>query len=118
MKIEGVNKITGEIVKPYETPEHLKIKDVIKQQIEFVNRNIKDARGEKISRLNGDNLSKVLMELTAMYETLSMWLADEKLHIADLKTANELKFANEYVSYKNQEGETSLCGRHEAVRPT
>jgi hypothetical protein len=114
MKIDGVNKETGEVVKPYETPEHLDIKKIIQEQIDYVNSTIRDKNGEKIARLDGDTLSMVLMELTAMYESLSRWLADEKLHIADLKTALELKFADTYCDIKKINSETNETARMKA----
>lgn len=114
MKIDGVDKKTGEVMKPYDTPEHLDIKRIIRDQVNYVNKTIKDENGQKIAHLNGDTLSRVLMELTAMYESLSMWLADEKLHLADLKTVYELKFANKYCDLKATVGETNETSRMKA----
>ncbi len=111
MIIEGVNKKNGEILKPYETPDHLDVKKVLQEQIRYVNANIKDKQGEKISRMSGDVMVDVLMHLTGYYESLSTWLANEKLHISDLKTELDLKFANEYIAYKTQEGETNETAR-------
>src|SRR6266699_7227991 len=100
MKIDGVDTSTGEIMKPYDTPEHRAIMKVITRQVKYVRANIKDGDEEKISRQNGDVLVDILMVLTGYYEELSFWIANEKLHISDLKTAVDLKFAKEYIAYK------------------
>ena len=114
MKIESVNKKTGEYVKPYDTPEHLAIMKVITRQVKFVRDNIKDGDNEKISGQSGDVLVNTLMALTGYYEELSYWLANEKLHVAELKTALDLKFAAEYIAYKKEEGQTNETARMNA----
>lgn len=114
MKIDGINKETGEVVKPYETPEHQKILKVINRQVAFVRANIKDEDQEKIARLSGDALVEVLMALTGYYEELGKWLADEKLHIADLRSGLELKFAQEYIKQKQLKSETNETARMKA----
>jgi hypothetical protein len=114
MKIDGVNKETGEVIKPYETPEHKAIMQVITRQVKYVRANIKDGDEEKLSRLNGDVLVNILMVLTGYYEELGYWLANEKLHIADLKTALDLKFAKEYIAWKNEEKQTNETARMNA----
>lgn len=114
MRIEGVNKETGEVVKPYDTPEHLGIMKVITRQVKYVRDNIKDGDEEKISGQSGDVLVNVLMALTGYYEELSYWLANEKLHVADMKTALELKFAKEYIAFKQEEKQTNETARMNA----
>lgn len=114
MRIESVNKTTGEIVKPYDTPEHLGIMKVITRQVKFVRDNIKDGDTEKISGQSGDVLVNTLMTLTGYYEELSYWLANEKLHVAELKTALDLKFAAEYIALKKEEGQTNETARMNA----
>lgn len=114
MKIEGLNTETGEILKPYETPEHLAIMKVITRQVKYVRENIKDGDTEKISRHSGDVLVDILMVLTGYYEELSFWIANERLHIADLKTASDLKFSREYLAYKQEEKETNETARMKA----
>lgn len=114
MIIEGTNKETGEIVKPYDTPEHLAVMKIITKQVKYVRNNIKDGDEEKISRHNGDMLVDILMQLTGYYEELSFWLANEKLHIADLKTALDLKFAKEYIAFKAEEKQTNETARMNA----
>lgn len=114
MKIDGVNKETGEVVKPYETPEHTAIMKVITRQVTYVRTYIKDDEDEKISRHNGDTLVDILMTLTGYYEELSFWLANEKLHVADLKTSLELKFAKEYIEFKSEEKQTNETARMNA----
>lgn len=115
MIMEDINKETGEYIKPYMSDKHQDILKVINRQVHFVKTNIKDGEEEKISRQNGDNLSSILMTLTGYYEELSTWLAHEKLHLADMKTALDLKKANEYVAYKQQEGETNETARMKAM---
>lgn len=114
MKIDGIDKQTGEIMKPYETPEHKGIMKVITRQVKYVRTYIKDDEDEKISRHNGDTLVDILMTLTGYYEELSFWLANEKLHVADMKTALELKFAREYIAWKNEEKQTNETARMNA----
>lgn len=95
---DNIDPETGVILAAYETPSHLSIKLLVGAQMEYVNETFRDPDDpDKFARLSGDTLSMVLMELTATYESLSKWLADEKLHLADLKTALELKFADEYL---------------------
>lgn len=115
MKPEGINKETGEVVKSYETPEHKNIKVIIEQQVKYVHDTLKEKNDpDKFAKLSPDSLSMVLMELTAMYESLSKWLADEKLHVADLKTARQIKFANHYCVLKAKRGETNETSRMKA----
>lgn len=115
MKIDHIDKTTGEVFKPYESPEHLKIKDIIKEQIQYVHRTLKDSNDpDKFARLDPDTMSLSLVELAAMYESLSKWLADEKLHIADLKTAYEIDFANQYCKLKSINSETNETARMKA----
>lgn len=114
MKVDYTDKSTGEILKPYQSPNHLKIKKVLEEQIKYVRFNIKEGDNEKISRLNGDELSEVLMTLSAYYEYLSTWLAHEKLHLAELKNSLDFKFAEEYLAFKNEEGETNETARMKA----
>lgn len=111
---ENVDPETGEILRPYETKSHLDIKNIVGRQIKYVHETLKDESDpDKFARLSPDVLSMVLMELTAMYESLSKWLADEKLHVADLKTALELKLAEKYCDLKLQ-GETNETARMKA----
>lgn len=115
MRYDGTIKETGEIVKPYNTPEHSKILNVINRQVKFVRNNIKDESGrELLSGKNGDTLVEIMVTLVGYYEELGAWLADEKLHLDDLKTALDLKNADEYIAYKNQEGETNETARMRA----
>lgn len=114
MIMEGINKETGEYVKPYETPEHNDILKVINRQVAYVRANIKDGEQEKIARLSGDALVQVLMTLTGYYEELGKWLADEKLHLADLKTTLDLKMANAYCDLKKVNSETNETARMKA----
>lgn len=115
MIIEGVNKETGEVLKPYETPEHKNILKVINRQVAYVRANIKDEEGnELLSGKSGDVLMEHLIVLTGYYEELGKWLADEKLHLDDLKTALELKFSQEYIKQKQVQAETNETARMKA----
>lgn len=112
MKIEGIDKETGEIMKRYELPSHAEIKNEITKQTNFVHRNFRDPKDpDKFARLDGDTLSMVLMELTGMYEYLGKWLADERLHLADMKTEYDIKFANRYCELKALKSETNETAR-------
>ncbi len=115
MILDGVDKSTGEIMKRYETPEHARIMHVVTRQVKYVRDNIKDGDVQKIAGKGGDVLVEILMNLTGYYEELGTWLADEKLHLADLKTSLDLKKANEYVAYKGEEGETNETARMKAL---
>lgn len=66
---DNIDLSSGEVieVKPYETEKHLSIKTEIAKQIDYVNRTLKDEGGE-LTRLDGDTLSMVLMELTSYYD--------------------------------------------------
>lgn len=100
---------------PYETQQHNDIAKIIMKQWSFVHATLRDEKDpDSFARLSGDGLSLLLMELTAMYESLSKWLADEKLHIADLKTAMDFKFADEYITYKRRKSETNETARMQA----
>lgn len=113
---EGVNLETGEVIaiKPYETEEHKEIKKEVAQQIAYVHKTLKDDENPgQLARLDGDTLSMVLMELTAYYEYLHSWLANEKLHLSDLKSTYEIKFANEYITLKDR-GTTNETARMKA----
>lgn len=114
MIVEEFNKSTGEYMKPYELPAHKKVKTEIERQIKFVNTYIKDSNGEKISNLSGDNLVSCMYQLAAMYEYLGTWLANERLNVDDLKSVLELKIANEYISFKQEEKETNETARMKA----
>lgn len=109
---DNINLNTGEVIttKPYETEDHLSIKTEISKQIKYVNGTLKDEKGQ-LARLDGDTLSLVLLELVAYYQYLTAWLADEKLHLADMRTAIELKFAQRYCDLKATKGETNETSR-------
>jgi hypothetical protein len=114
VKIDGIDKETGEIIKPYDTKEHKEIMKVIARQVAYVRANIKDDDQEKIAGLSGDGLVEVLMTLTGYYEELGKWLADEKLHMADMRTALDIKFAQEYIKQKQLKSETNETARMKA----
>lgn len=112
MIMDGIAPDTGEVMKRYELPAHAEIKNAVNKQFSFIKRNFKDPKDpDKFARLDGDSLSMVLMELTGMYEYLGKWLADEKLHLADMKTAYDIKFANRYCELKALKSETNETAR-------
>lgn len=116
MKLDGIEKSTGEIMKRYELSAHAEIKKEITKQVNFIIRNFKDPQDpDKFARLDGDTLSMVLMELTGMYEYLGKWLADEKLHIADMETDYDIKFANRYCELKALKSETNETARMKSM---
>ena len=100
-------------MKPYETPEHLGFLKVVRRQVSYVKSNVKDGNKQKIAGKSGDVLVEVLMVLTGYYEELGEWLSNEKLHLAHLRTALDLKTADIYIQYKN-EGETNETSRTKA----
>lgn len=116
MKDDLVDKETGEVFdKVYLMPEHQNIGNVVYKQWKYVHETLRDEKDpDAFARLSGDSLSLLLMELTAMYESLSKWLADEKLHVADLKNALDFKFADTYVKFKNRQSETNETARMQA----
>jgi hypothetical protein len=117
MRYDGTIKETGEIVKPYDTPEHGKILYAINRHVNFIKKNIKDESGTNLLKgKGGDELSDIMVILVGYYEEIGNWLADEKLHIDDLKTALDLKFADEYLAYKAEEGETNETARMKAKK--
>jgi hypothetical protein len=113
---DNTDKDTGEVFdKPYQMPKHINYGTEIMKQLKYVRGTLKDPEDpDRFARLSGDTLSMVLMELTAMYESLSKWLADEKLHVADLKTEMDFKFADQYIMYKNRKSETNETARMQA----
>ncbi len=112
MILQNTDLESGEIIdqKPYETDEHKAIKNEVAKQIAYVNRTLKDEKGQ-LAKLDGDMLSMVLIELTSYYQYLYSWIADERLHVSDIKSAYDIKFAKEYVRLK-QEGNTNETARH------
>lgn len=103
------------VVKSYDQPEHARIGNMILAQLTYLKQTLRDPDDPDIfARLSGDTLSMVLMELTAMYEGLSKWIADENLHVADAKTEYELSIAEAYVKFKNMPSETNETARMKA----
>lgn len=115
MVIDGINKETGEYVKPYETPEHLDILKTINTQVKFVRNNIMSEDGKNLlSGKGGDALVEMLMILSGYYEVLGKWVSDERLHVNDMKSALEIKFANAYCDIKKVNSETNETARMKA----
>lgn len=100
--------------RPYQTSQHLAIKSEITWQMQY----IADTLGSpddksRFAALSADLLSLALGELTAMYTSLSRWLADEKLHLDDLRAHYDVVFANCYLDEKD-DGETNETARYRA----
>ena|SRR3990167_4292770 len=114
--MNNIDKSTGEVFdKVYLMPQHINYGGEILKQLKYVRDTLKNENEpDKFARLDPDTLSMALMELTAIYESLSKWLADEKLHIADLKTELDFKFADCYIMYKNRKSETNETARMQA----
>jgi len=100
--------------KPYETDEHKAIHKHLEQASRYIQETLKDENdNDKFARLSPDVLSLVLFELTALYESFSKWLANEKLHLADLKAFYDISFSTAYLNHKKQ-GETNETARMKA----
>lgn len=100
--------------KPYETPEHKAIHKHLENCNRYIQETLRDENdADKFARLSPDVLSLVLFELTALYESFSKWLADEKLHLADLKAFYDIQFSSRYLKYK-KEGDTNETARMRA----
>jgi hypothetical protein len=114
--LDKVDKQTGEIMKkPYETSQHTDYGRTVLRQYNYVHKTFRDPEDpDTFARLDPDTLSMSLMELTAIYESLSKWIADEKLHVADMKTARDFKFADLYLQYKKRKSETNETARMQA----
>lgn len=111
---ENIDPETGEYLKPYEVKSHLAIKKTVERQLGYINTHLRNPEDpDAFARLSPDVLSNMLLDLAGMYEYLSGWLANEKLHISDLKTAYDLKFAETYVELK-EGGETNETARMKA----
>lgn len=114
MIFEDTNKENGEMIKPYETLKHKRFGNVVMRQVKYIRSNIKDEDGNNlISGVGGDVLTEIMFILLGYYGELGTWLADEKFHLNDMKTALELKMAEEFVLYKG-EGETNEVARMKA----
>lgn len=115
MTIDGINKETGEVVKPYETKEHNDFGRVMLRQTSFIHNNVRKEDGtELLSGKNGDALVEIMLILVGFYEELGRWLADERLHLADMKTSLEIEFAQEYIKQKQLKSETNETARMKA----
>lgn len=110
MIIEYTNKENGEIVKPYESPEHKNIRKACEEYLTFVATDLKGGDTISISRLNGDELSEAMGVLAGYYDYFHSWLANEKFHLAELTNALNEKRANEYLAFKG-EGDTNETAR-------
>lgn len=116
-KVDLINAETGEIEdKPYRSEAHLgfgKTLATYQRYIADTLRNPDDP--DSFARMSPDTLTLVLAELSAMYESLSAFLANQKLWIADLKTSRQLKFARQYMEYKRLKGHTNETARMQAI---
>lgn len=111
-----VDHSTGEIVqKAYVTSQHQNYAREVMAQYNFVHRTLRNEKDpDSFARLDGDTLVMILTELTAYYETSKKWLADEKLHLDDLKLARQFKFNDMYLQFKQRKSETNETARVQA----
>ncbi len=101
--IEIINHETGEVQsdKPYRSEAHLGFGKTLATYQKYIATTLRDTDDTTLfSKMSPDTLSIVLGELTAMYESLSMFLANQKLWVSDLKTMRQLKFAKQYLAHK------------------
>lgn len=109
----NIDRATGEVMeKAYETSQHQSFGDELKSQYTYVHRTLRDPKDpHAFQRLAPDTLSMLLTELTAYYESVGMWLADEKLRLSDLKLQREWKYNDLYLEQKQRKSETNETAR-------
>lgn len=111
-----VDHSTGEIMqRAYDTTQHQGYAREVLNQYNYIHKTLRNEKDpDSFSRLDGDTLSMVLTELTAYYETAQKWLADEKLHLDDLKLARQFKYNDMYLQFKQRKSETNETARVQA----
>lgn len=116
-EVEFTNEATGEIQpeKPYKTEEHLSFGGELVAQQRYVRQMLRDPEDPNaFAKLSPESIIDVLDHLSAYYDRLGAWLANQQLWLSDLKTARELKFAQKYLEWKRKKGETNETARMEA----
>lgn len=115
--VQFTNSDTGEIQdeKPYRSEEHLAFGNEIVAQQRYVREKLRDPEDPNaFAKLNPEGIIDVLDHLSAYYDRLGAWLANQQLWLSDLKTQRELRFAEEYLKWKRKKGETNETARMEA----
>ena len=115
--IEITDEATGEVQteKPYRSENHLRFGNELVAQQRYVRQKLRDPEDPNaFAKLSPDQIIEVLDHLSAYYDRLGAWLANQQLWLSDLKTARELKFAQEYLAWKRKKGETNETARMEA----
>lgn len=115
--VEFTSEATGEVQddKPYRTEEHLGFGGELVAQQRYVRQKLRDPEDPNaFAKLSPDEIMEVLDHLSAYYDRLGAWLANQKLWWSDLKTQYDLKFAEEYLKWKRKKGETNETARMEA----
>lgn len=115
--VEFTDSETGEIQdeKPYKNEQHLAFGNEIVAQQRYVRTTLRDPEDPNaFAKLSPENIMEVLDHLSAYYDRLGAWLANQQLWLSDLKTQRELRFAEEYLKWKRKKGETNETARMEA----
>ncbi len=115
--IQITSEATGEVQddKPYRSEEHLGFGGELVAQQRYVRQTLRDPEDPNaFAKLSPDQIIDVLDHLSAYYDRLGAWLANQALWHSDLKTQLELKFAQEYLKWKRKKGETNETARMEA----
>lgn len=116
--IELIDPQTGEIKddRPYRSEAHMGFGKTLATYQKYVAETLRDPDNlDNFSKMNPDTLMLVLAELTAMYENLVGFLANQKLWVNDLKTSRQLKFARQYMHYKQMKGHTNETARMQST---
>lgn len=115
--IEITNSETGEVQdqKPYRSEEHLGFGRELVAQQSYVRRTLRDPEDPNaFARLGPEQIMEVLDHLSAYYDRLGAWLANQKLWHSDLKTQRQLAYNQKYLEIKRKKGETNETARAEA----
>lgn len=116
-EVQFTSEATGEIQdeKPYKSEEHLAFGNELVAQQRYVRQKLRDPEDPNaFAKLSPDEIMEVLDHLSAYYDRLGAWLANQQLWLSDLKTQRELAFAREYLKWKRKKGETNETARMEA----
>lgn len=116
MILDGIDTQTGEMVKPYESEQHKKIREIVRDQQKFITENVFDEIKQKsmLDGQGGDNLVEIMTILNSYIEFLGGWCTDERLRIADLKVDLDDNTAKYYIKIKQEDKETNETARMRA----
>lgn len=116
--IEITSEATGEVQtqKPYRSEEHLGFGGELVAQQRYIRKMLRDPEDPNtFANLSPEQIIDLLDHLSAYYDRLGAWLANQTLWHSDLKTARQLKFAQLYLKWKRTKGETNETARMEAT---